>query len=239
MSKKKTTFDVWIVESNTVYKEVPYAVVTDWLQQGRLLEDDKAKPSGTPDWQRLGEVMQMQAFLPKPEPFRADDQAEALQDVAVDFAYKRPHDDEDEDVDMIPLIDVSLVLLVFFMLSAAASTVAANMVNTPAVYNGLMADNAEGLHIDVTLDDEKTPVFALRVGTRPAEPDEKDLRSMLAVLNRLEARLLKTTGPVDLQINADKGVVGKVTRDLTLGLRREPFRSRIPGASYGVTGRKE
>ena len=48
MSKKQVTLDVWIVEGNTVYKEVPYAVVTDWLQQGRLLEDDKAKPSGTP-----------------------------------------------------------------------------------------------------------------------------------------------------------------------------------------------
>jgi biopolymer transport protein ExbD len=237
MSKKKTTFDIWIVESNTVYKEVPYAVVTDWLQQGRLLEDDKAKPSGTPDWRRLGDVVQMQAFLPKPEPFRADDQAEAMQDVAVEFTYKRPSEDEDEDVDMIPLIDVSLVLLVFFMLSAATAGVAAT-IDTPEVDNGLMADNAEGLHIDITLDEGK-PVYALRVGERPAEPDEGDLRSRDAVLDRLKSRLLKTTGPVDLQINAEKKVPGKVTRDLSIWLRAEPFRSRIPGPSYGVKGKGE
>lgn len=236
MSKKQVTLDVWIVESNTVYKEVPYAVVTDWLQQGRLLEDDKAKPSGTPDWQRLGDVMQLQAFLPKPEPFRADDQAEAMESVAVDFAYNRPREDEDEDVDMIPLIDVSLVLLVFFMLSASVGL--ASQVLTPEVDNGLMADNAEGLNIDITLDGEGQPVYALRVGEKRAEEDEGDLRSMAAVLDRLKARVLKTTGVVDLQINAEKKVKSKVIRDLGLGLRVEPFRGRVK-VTYGVTGRAE
>lgn len=237
MSKKQTTLDVWIVESNTVYKAVPYAIITDWLQQGRLLEDDKAKPAGSKDWQRLGDLMEMQAFLPKPEPFRADDQAEALESVHVDFAYSRPTDDEDEDVDMIPLIDVSLVLLVFFMLTAATGLAAA--VNMPEVDNHLMADNQLGLHIDITRDEDGNPIFALRAGEKAAEPDEGDLRSMAAVLDRLKTRLVKTTGQVELQINADKELRAKVCRDLLLALRAEPFRSRISDNFFGVTGREQ
>jgi biopolymer transport protein ExbD len=176
--------------------------------------------------------------LPKAEPFRADDQAEALEAVHLDFAYKRPADDEDEDVDMIPLIDVSLVLLVFFMLTASAVAMA-GFVETPEVDNGLMADNQAGLHIDVTADADGNPVFALRAGEKPAEEEEKDLHSMAAVLDRLRARLMKTTGSVELQINADKKIRSKVTRDLVLGLRAEPFRSRISGNFYGVSGRGE
>src|SRR5579872_6880707 len=95
--------DVWIVESNTVYREVPYTVVTDWVQQGRLLDDDRLRPSGTPNWQRLGDIPSFAAFLPKIDPQRVEDQAEALERVEVDFAWKPRHEDDDDDVDMIPL----------------------------------------------------------------------------------------------------------------------------------------
>ena len=39
MAEKRRFFDVWIIETNQVYKEVPYTVVADWVQQGRLLEE--------------------------------------------------------------------------------------------------------------------------------------------------------------------------------------------------------
>jgi biopolymer transport protein ExbD len=164
-----------------------------------------------------------------------------MEPVGLDFNYKRPSDDEDEDVDMIPLIDVSLVLLVFFMLSA--STVAmASQINVPDAENGILADlqadNELGLHIDITKDDDGNPVFALRAGEKPPQEDERDLRSMGALLDRLKARLAKTAGPVDLQINADKDLKAKVCRNLTVALRVEPFRSRISEPFYGV-GRKQ
>lgn len=47
MAEKRRYLDVWIVETNAVYKEVPFDVVSDWVQQGRLLEDDMVKPSST------------------------------------------------------------------------------------------------------------------------------------------------------------------------------------------------
>lgn len=232
MSAKQ--LDLWIVETNTVYKGVPYSVVTDWLQQGRLLEDDRAKPSEGKDWQRLGDLLELQPFLPKPEPFRADDQAEALEAVHLDFGYKKPMEEEDDDVDMIPLIDVSLVLLVFFMLTA--STVAmASYVNTPETEYGDMASSENALRIDIVRDETGAPVFALAVEDKVAEPEEKDLHSVAAVLDRLKARLAKTSGQVELVINADKELKAKVARDLLLALRAEPFRSKIQFNYYGVT----
>src|SRR5436853_5484942 len=38
--------DVWIVETQAVYTDVPFAVVTDWVQQGRLLADDRVRLAG-------------------------------------------------------------------------------------------------------------------------------------------------------------------------------------------------
>src|SRR5436190_16318150 len=118
MAEKRQYLDVWIVESETVYREVPYTVATDWIQEGRLLEDDMLRVSGTTEWSRLATLPAFQAFLPKSEPLRAQDQAEALESVRLDFAWKPQRDEEDDDVDMIPLIDVSLVLLIFFMMTA-------------------------------------------------------------------------------------------------------------------------
>src|ERR1700751_402553 len=108
MAESRRFLDVWILETNTVYKEVPYTVVADWVQQGRLLENDKLRPAGTTEWFDLGTMPAFAAYLPKVEPFRADDQAEALEPVHLDFVWKKPRGDEDDDPDMIPLIDVSL-----------------------------------------------------------------------------------------------------------------------------------
>src|SRR5271165_4008574 len=114
MAEKPRTLDVWLVEANTVYREVPYTVVTDWVQQGRLLEDDRVRLVGTTDWLKIADVAALAAYLPKPIP-QAEDRAEALEPVESGMSWRHRPEDEDDDVDMIPLIDVSLVLLIFFM----------------------------------------------------------------------------------------------------------------------------
>jgi biopolymer transport protein ExbD len=234
MTEKRRFLDVWIVETNTVYKEVPFDVVSDWVQQGRLLEDDRIKPSGTKDWVLLGTSQELAPYLPKPEPHRPADQAEALEPVVLDFVYKKPPDEADDDVDMIPLIDVSLVLLIFFMLTASAAAAAGVFANVPEAEHGLMADNPDSMRIDITLEGDGSPVYALGMGDRPAEPDDRDLRTQAAVLDRLKARLARTQGQVELVINADRDLKAKVARDLLVALRGEPYRSKISVNFFGV-----
>src|ERR1700730_8272616 len=144
MTEKRRFLDVWIIESNTVYREVPFTVVTDWVQQSRLLPDDKVRPSGTPQGFKIGGMPAFVAYLPKVEPFRAEDQAEALEPVQLDFGWKRRRPDEEEDVDMIPLIDVSLVLLIFFM-RTASGVGASVLFPPPAADSGEVVDRPEGV----------------------------------------------------------------------------------------------
>lgn len=118
MAEQQRSYDIWLVDLNRVYRDVPFTVVGDWIQQGRLLEKDKVRPAGTQEWLPLGKVPLFTPYLPKPEPPRAEDKAEALERVELDFEWKKPAVEEEEDVDMIPLIDISLVLLIFFMMTA-------------------------------------------------------------------------------------------------------------------------
>jgi biopolymer transport protein ExbD len=132
MAEKRRELDVWILQANTVYRKVPYTVVTDWLQEGRLLAEDKVRAAGGDKWHLIGKVPALVAFLPRAEPFRVEDKAEALEPVEVGFDWKKGHGaDEEEDVDMIPLIDISLVLLIFFMMTAALSAGLFAPINTP------------------------------------------------------------------------------------------------------------
>src|SRR5258708_4616478 len=119
---KQRLLDVWILEINTVYKEVPFVVVTDWVQQGRLLADDCVRLAGSKKWHAISAVPALGPYLPKIEPQRAEDRAEALEPVALGLEWRRPGEEDDEDVDMIPLIDISLVLLIFFMMAASVSS---------------------------------------------------------------------------------------------------------------------
>jgi biopolymer transport protein ExbD len=236
VAEKRRFLDVWIVESNTVYKEVPFTVVIDWVQQGRLLEDDKMKPTGTKEWQRLGDSPDFTPYLPQADPGRPEDEAEAMEPVVLDFEFKKPHFEEDDDVDMIPLIDVSLVLLVFFMLTASAAGAIA-FVETPETENGEVVTDSNSLRVDINRDPtDHSPVFALGVGVRPATKEDSDLTAA-ELLEHLRTRLNRTKGEVELVINAHKDLPAKFARDLLVSLRDEPFRSKITVNFFGVSER--
>src|SRR5437588_10837224 len=106
MAEKRRFYDVWIIEANTVYREVPFDVVADWVQQGRLLEDDMLRPSGTADWFRLGDVVDFAVYVPKPQAPDAEPPSpvEPMEAVETGFTWRRRSELEETDVDMIPLI---------------------------------------------------------------------------------------------------------------------------------------
>jgi biopolymer transport protein ExbD len=237
MTQKRRFLDLWIVESNTVYQEVPYEVVCDWVQQGRLLEDDRYRPSGTREWLRLGGSKELAVFLPKPEPFRAEDPAEAMEPVetGTGFTWKRSAEAEDDDVDMIPLIDVSLVLLIFFMLTASAA--ALTPVPTPEAEHVQAADvSKEGLRIDININNEGQPVYRVRIGDRPVKEDDDDIEDFNLMLERVRAKLPKE-GQIDLIINAHKDIKARFVRDVLLALRASDIAPRVRSTSYGVSER--
>jgi biopolymer transport protein ExbD len=233
MAEKRRFLDVWIVDPNTVYREVPFTVVADWVQQGRLLEDDKLCPSGTKKWERVGDSAEFAPYLPRAEPFRVEDRAEALESVHLDFAWKKPRSDEDDDVDMIPLIDISLVLLIFFMMTASGVGIA-GLIATPATVSGDVADKPDTVMIGINLENDE-PVYLLAVGNKAPAKEDQGLRSQQELLGQLRDLLERTPGRVEVSINAHRDVKSGVVRDLTAALGKPEFRRHIEAKYIGVS----
>ncbi len=148
MAEQKRRYDVWFVDGNTVYKEVPFEVVTDWVQQARLGADDMVKPSGSPNWFKVSNQALFEPYLPRAVPQHTSDAAESYEPIELDFNWKRKHDDEDDDVDMIPLIDISLVLLIFFMMTTTVAAI--SRIAVPSMANAVKIDtDANILRIDI------------------------------------------------------------------------------------------
>jgi biopolymer transport protein ExbD len=239
MAEKRRLLDVWVLETKTVYREVPYSVVTDWVQQGRLLESDMVRPSGTDKWVPLMSLPDFAVYLPKPEPFRAEDRAEALEPVEVDFTWKRPAPEEEGDVDMIPLIDVSLVLLLFFMMTASVVT-AAGQVKTPEAHYGTqMADVSRMISINITPANDGTPLYALSQGE--AVPSKENREADLTereVLQLLDERLKAESGTVDVDVKADKSLPYEVVKKMVVALGVRRTRGLVGRIHAGVSERE-
>ena len=163
----KPSLDVWIVESSAVYTEVPFGVVVDWIQQGRLLSDDRVRAHGKNNWHPLAKVAAFAPYLPKSEPFETASVSESLEPVDLGWKWKRPEETEDEDVDMIPLIDISLVLLIFFMMTATVRSSLFSPIDTPQTNFPADSLAVEQLWIGIDAkgpglpDPEKRPWFSL------------------------------------------------------------------------------
>ncbi len=144
------SFDVWIVDRNTVYQKVPYDVVADWVEEGRLLERDCVRPAGQPNvaWQRIKEHPQLAPFLAPLETPPEEKPTEVEQEIDL-VIEQRIKEAEDDDVDMIPLIDISMVLLVFFVMTAE-NLVAGLPVNSPMAHHAKLG-NPEVSTIPITV----------------------------------------------------------------------------------------
>jgi biopolymer transport protein ExbD len=217
------TYDVCIVQTNTVYRSVPFAVITDWLQQGRLLDDDKVRPAGVADWIPLANEPSFAPYLTRQLPRGAEDRAEALEPVELDISWKRHDpDDEDDDVDMIPLIDVSLVLLIFFMMTATVTS-AASLIRTPRAGYGSEASSDQGmLWVGVELRADGEPYYSLGQGSQPPREEDKHLE-YADLIRRLDERL-HAQSVTDVRIKADEETPDGVIKRLRIAL--EPRRQR-------------
>ena len=114
---------------------------------------------------------------------------------------------------MIPLIDVSLVLLVFFMMTATVA-VSSTTVNVPDTQHGSFFSPAGAVWIAVSPTADGTPVYSIGQGeAAPAAEDQKLTEAQ--VLARLEAILKQQSEAVELRIAADRGLPGEVVMRLT------------------------
>ncbi|VTT98546.1 hypothetical protein : : ExbD [Gemmataceae bacterium] len=247
MAKPPKAFDVWFVSANTVYKGVPYHVVADWTSQGRLGASDMVRPAGTEvEWGRVDAQDGLTDYLPRPTAARSV-WAEAESGVGPDptpAAHEpvelpepepvpgKPRIEEDDEVDMIPLIDISMVLLVFFIIIRAAGALAP--VDVPEmVYAGELASDPFAITINVDKADEFTVVYSVRVGQNPARSDHDRLPTPEAAIAALDALLLEAQQPPEVRIACRKDLPNDRVSELQLEL--EPRFKKRQINSYVAT----
>jgi biopolymer transport protein ExbD len=228
MAEKPRFLDVWIVETNTVYREVPFTVVVDWIQQGRLLEDDMLRWSGQADWFPLGTKPIFAAYLPRLDPHRVNDQAEALEPVQVDFSWKHPSGEEDDDVDMIPLIDVSLVLLIFFIMTTT-SVLAASSIVMPFAEAGVTMSNPELMWIGFEYGERGEILYSLGFGDDQAETQDQKLISKEELMRRVDARIAEHPSLVGVNIKGGEELPWGIDRWLQDELKKRSVRLILIG----------
>lgn len=246
MPKPPKAFDVWFVTANTVYKAVPYNVVADWTQQGRLAASDMVRPAGTKEaWSKIETHELLADFLPgpavarsvpaKPVPVEGVIAAEVVDDRAPPPAGDavalpdpepgptRSRFEEDDEVDMIPLIDISMVLLVFFILVQAAGALAP--VDVPEMrYAGELKADPDAITITIEKLNTEDVYYAVRVGQSSPRPGHDQLKTPEAAMKALGEALEGVTKPPEVRIACRK----ELPRERVYELRRElePLRKR-------------
>ncbi len=199
MAKAAPTFDVWFLSADQIYRGVPYQVLAGWVEQGRVAGQDRVRTSGSNDWVDVSAHDLLADYL-LPVEVRASAQPNTgspettamVGELDVPEPSILRQEAEDDDVDMIPLIDVSLVLLIFFILTSAVSTL--SPIDVPGVKSGMdFSDDKDAITIQIDLRDNGEAFFAIQVGEAAVERDNNNLDTA----NELRARLNAILGSLN------------------------------------------
>ena len=236
-AKPPKAFDVWFVAANTVYKAVPYNVVAEWTLGGRLGAADMVRPSGTQaPWAKVGTHALLTDYLPRltataaptPAVGEALIPAVAISETPVELPDPElppsvSRFEDDDEVDMIPLIDISMVLLVFFIIIQAAGALAP--VDVPEMkYGGHLSSDPEAITITIEKSSDTDVYYSVRVGGVSPKPGHDQLPTPEAAIKALTEALSGATRPPEVRIACRKDL----PRERVYELRRElePLRKK-------------
>jgi len=111
--------------------------------------------------------------------------------------------DDDEEVDMVPLIDISMVLLVFFIMIRAAGALAP--VDVPEMrYAGSLATDPEAITIVIDKYNEEQVYYAVRHGKAAPKPSHDLLHTPEAALRALDEILATVSRPPEVRVACHK-----------------------------------
>jgi len=235
VAKPPKAFDVWFVVANTVYKGVPYNVVADWTQQGRLAPTDMVRPAATNmAWATVAEHEFLSDFLPRPTTAKAvaaesapgfevvdpkvgpsplaDAHAAELPDPE-SLTLRRRGGEDDDEVDMIPLIDISMVLLVFFIMLQAASALPS--IDVPEMkYAGQLSTDPTAMTISIEKLNERDVYYSVRVGPVAPKGPHAMLSTPGEAIKALNELLAGVQRPPEVRIACRKDLPYKLVLDL-------------------------
>jgi biopolymer transport protein ExbD len=258
VAKPPKAFDVWFVAANTVYKGVPYNVVADWAQQGRLAAADMIRPAGTTvAWSKVQENEFLADYLPRPTVAKAvpaappvaaaaavaatipgvEVVAEVVPGAPVELPDPEPQPrrrgaDDDDDVDMIPLIDVSMVLLVFFIIMRAAGALAP--IDVPEMkYAGQLSADPQAITINIDKRNDFEVFYSVRRGQEAPKEGHDNISNPDDALRAVDELLASAQQPPEVRIACRKDLPRERVRELVPELEIKRKKNYIN--SYAAT----
>jgi biopolymer transport protein ExbD len=181
-----THYDLWLASSNRAYRAVPYETLADWVQQGRVGPADRVRPVGTEPWSHLGDMPLLAVYLPSGVPRGIEDRAAALEPVELGMSV-RGRAEEDDDVDMVPLIDISLVLLIFFIMTTTVA-VGGTRIMVPETQFASLSSGSGMLVVSMDLGADGQPVYSFAAGDAAPLPADTGI-SADEVIDRIRRSL--------------------------------------------------
>ncbi len=233
MSRPPKSFDVWLVGANTVYRGVPYQVVADWTQQGRLAAGDQLRSAGSKEpWKKVEDWPNFADYLPHAAPAGVAAAEAAAEPVEIpeppvdELRTRRQRGYDEDDVDMIPLIDISMVLLVFFIIVSA--TGALSPVDVPDMrYAGEFSADAEAVTINIEKASESDVFYSVRVGQLAPKPEHSRLPTPEAAMAALDSVLSGLTRPPVVRVACEKDLPSERVLELARELKKRMDRHLI------------
>jgi biopolymer transport protein ExbD len=231
------SLDIWLTVTNTIYKGVPYSVATGWAEQGRLASTDKVRPAGGSDaeWSLVSanEFLADYLYHRGDAAQDADDPEDAYEKVEIDPQWPKSLVSEDDDVDMIPLIDISLVLLIFFMMTSVVSSF--SPVQVPGLKYGTEISAADtAITIMIERDAENKPLYSLQIGNTKPIADETAKGDQDKLLIMLDTELTKLTKVPDVRIACHEQLPRSYVQDLCVELQKRVEKQLIARYSAEV-----
>ena len=226
MSRPPKAFDVWFVAANTVYRGVPYQVVADWTQQGRLAASDQLRAAGSNEpWKKVEEWALFADYLPQAAPAgvatteAGAEPAEIPEPPVDEIRTRRQRGYDEDDVDMIPLIDISMVLLVFFIIVSA--TGALSPVDVPDMrYAGELSADVDAITINIEKASETDVYYSVRVGPYAPKPEHSRLPNPEAAMAALDSVLSGLTRPPVVRVACERELPSERVLEIARELKK-------------------
>jgi len=247
MAAAPKTFDLYLRAADTIYRAVPLTVACGWAEQGRLAPKDGVRPGDTEGaWIAAGTHPILCDYFPQANPKRPELPVAKPANVVhspvemdePEYAWAKSSSDDDDDVDMIPLIDISLVLLIFFMMTSAVAAV--SPIDVPGMKNAAeLSQIPDALTVLVDKRPGGAVYYALRVGEKPAEKADDNLANLAELLARLDAKLANTASPPEVRLAAHKQLAYSYIRELSEELSKRHRLKKISGFGAEVNEEKK
>lgn len=218
-------YDVWIIKSNQVIREIPANTIFQWIQERRLIGRDKIRPAGTADWFDIS----LHPYLANISPLKENPETEIYEVSTQSFSK---HQGIEDDIDMIPLIDVSLVLLVYFLMSTSTLG-SSNSTKLPVAEYASVQGIKDQAWIEIGNNKTFTVGFAERKKDQSTKFTTED-----KLIAYLQDEIKKGQGSKEITLYAPGDISAGTIRNLITSIEKSFNKDEISNIHLGVTGKK-